>query len=190
MEDRHPRLARCGVPQLHADTERAFPGRAGGDRRGVPPGRRAMGLRGRGLLDLCRPHVGRGDADFRLHAFTHPSILVDHFFSHRYDYRREWMRCIDILTAPEAHVGLHKRAIRAAAEVVDSPAGVLFVRAPEDVAFQWAGSWNMPAVTMPIPPGHPLVPAFRDGDWVVVLDEMTEARDWFEELPRAWLAVP
>jgi len=118
------------------------------------------------------------------------SVLVDHFFSHRYDYRREWMRCIDILTAPEAHVGLHKRAIRAAAEVVDSPAGVLFVRAPEDVAFQWAGSWNMPAVTMPIPPGHPLVPAFRDGDWVVVLDEMTEARDWFEELPRAWLAVP
>ncbi len=118
------------------------------------------------------------------------AVLVEHFFSHRYDYRREWMRCIDILTAPEAHVGLHKRAIRAAAEVVDSPAGVLFVRAPEDVAFQWAGSWNMPAVTMPMPPGHPLVPAFRDGDWVVVLDDIAEAREWFADLPRAWLAVP
>jgi putative PEP-CTERM system histidine kinase len=118
------------------------------------------------------------------------NVLVDNFFSHRYDYRREWMRCIDILTTPEAHVGLHKRAIRAVAEVVDSPAGALFVRAPEDVAFQWAGSWNMPAVTLPIPPGHPLLPAFRSGDWTVVLDETPGSAQWFTELPRAWLAVP
>ena len=67
------------------------------------------------------------------------AIVVDNFFSHRYDYRREWMRCIDTLTAPAAHTSLPMRAIRAVAEVVDSPAGVLFVRAPEEVAFQWAG---------------------------------------------------
>ena len=104
-------------------------------------------------------------------------VLVDNFFSHRYDYRREWMRCIETLTAPD---GLHRaaqpRAIRAVAEVVDSPAGVLFVRAPEDVAFQWAGSLNMPAVTAPIPPGHPLVPEFGDGDWIAVLDKIAAAR--------------
>ncbi len=117
-------------------------------------------------------------------------VLVDNFFSHRYDYRREWMRCIDTLTAPDAFIGLHKRAIRAVAEVVDSPAGVLFVRAPEDVAFQWAGSLNTPAVTAPIPPGHPLVPAFGDGDRIAVLEELPDAASWFEEIPRAWLAVP
>jgi putative PEP-CTERM system histidine kinase len=117
-------------------------------------------------------------------------VLVDNFFSHRYDYRREWMRCIDSLTAPDAFTGLHKRAIHAVAEVVDSPAGVLFVRAPEDVAFQWAGSLNTPAVTTPIPPGHPLVPAFGDSDRIVVLDQVPEAADWFTEIPRAWLAVP
>jgi putative PEP-CTERM system histidine kinase len=117
-------------------------------------------------------------------------LLVDNFFSHRYDYRREWMRCIATLTASDTHVGLHKRAIRAVAEVVDSPAGALFVRAPEDVAFQWAGSWNMPAVTLSIPPGHVLVPEFRDGDWIVVLDQCPGSADWFAELPRTWLAVP
>ena len=117
-------------------------------------------------------------------------VLVDNFFSHRYDYRREWMRCIDTLTAPDAFIGLHKRAIRAVAEVVDSPAGVLFVRAPEDVAFQWAGSLNTPAVTAPIPPGHPLVPAFGDGDRIAVLEELPDTASWFEEIPRAWLAVP
>lgn len=118
------------------------------------------------------------------------SIVVDNFFSHRYDYRREWMRCIDTLTAPQTLVGLHRRAVRAVAEVVDSPAGVLFVRAADEAAFQWAGSWNMPALTLPIPPGHPLVAEFRDGEWIVLLDELQTAGDLLAELPRVWLAVP
>ncbi|HUN44463.1 MAG TPA: XrtA/PEP-CTERM system histidine kinase PrsK [Acetobacteraceae bacterium] len=118
------------------------------------------------------------------------SLLVDHFFSHRYDYRKEWMHCIEILTAPVAHTGLSTRAIRAVAEVVDSPAGALFVRAPDEVAFQWAGSWNMPAVALAIPPGHALVPEFRDGDWIVEIDRMSAGAAWFEALPRVWLAVP
>jgi putative PEP-CTERM system histidine kinase len=118
------------------------------------------------------------------------AIVVENFFSHRYDYRREWMRCIDALTAPEAFVALHKRAIRAAAEVVDSPAGALFVRPPQDVAFQWAGSWNMPAVTTPVPPGHPLVAQFKQNDWIVRLDEHAGSGGWIAELPRPWVVLP
>jgi putative PEP-CTERM system histidine kinase len=118
------------------------------------------------------------------------AIMVDNFFSHRYDYRREWMRCIDTLTAPAAHTGLPVRAIRAVAEVVDSPAGVLFVRAPEEVAFQWAGSWNMPAATQPIPPGHGLIGEFRAGDWIVELDQVAAVPEGVSELTRTWLAVP
>jgi putative PEP-CTERM system histidine kinase len=118
------------------------------------------------------------------------SMVVDNFFSSRYDYRREWMRCIDVLTAPEAFIALHKRAIRAAAEVIDSPAGALFVRPPRDVAFQWAGSWNMPPVTAPVPPGHPLVELFRDGDWIVRLDQHQHADAWLPDLPRSWVVLP
>jgi putative PEP-CTERM system histidine kinase len=129
--------------------------------------------------------VTSGSARSRIKA-----VVVENFFSQRYDYRREWMRCIDALTAPEAFVALHKRAIRAAAEVVDSPAGALFVRPPQDVAFQWAGSWNMPAVTTPVPPGHPMVALFRDGDWIVHLDEHPGSEVWMPELPRCWVVLP
>lgn len=118
------------------------------------------------------------------------TFVVENFFSHRYDYRKEWLRCIDVLTAPEAFVALHKRAIRAAAEVVDSPAGALFVRPPQDVAFQWAGSWNMPAVTAPIPPGHPLVMLFDRGDAVIQLDDHPGAATWLPDLPRSWIVLP
>jgi putative PEP-CTERM system histidine kinase len=118
------------------------------------------------------------------------AAVVNHFFSHRYDYRREWMRCIETLTAPEAHTGLHQRAIRAVAEVVDSPAGALFVRPPQEVAFQWAGSWNMPSATLPVGPGHALIARFRKADRAIVLTEVPDAAAGLPDLARAWLAVP
>jgi putative PEP-CTERM system histidine kinase len=118
------------------------------------------------------------------------ALVAETFFSHRYDYRKAWMRCIDALTAPEAFVALHKRAIRAAAEVVDSPAGALFVRPPQDVAFQWAGSWNLPAVGAPVPPGHPLIPLFGAADRIVRLEDHAGSGAWLPDLPDAWIALP
>jgi putative PEP-CTERM system histidine kinase len=118
------------------------------------------------------------------------ALLVDNFFSARYDYRREWMRCIETLTAPEAHTGLHIRAVRAVAQVVDSPAGCLFLRGPDEVAFHWAGSWNMPAAAAPVPPGHALVALLGSGEQALELSENSQAGAWFPELPRLWLAVP
>jgi putative PEP-CTERM system histidine kinase len=112
------------------------------------------------------------------------ALLVDHFFSHRYDYRREWMRCIATLSTSDEYVALHTRVIRALAEVVDSPGGVLFLRERGDVAFQWAGSWNMPAAAAPILPEHPLVEAFRDGTWIV------EAEGFQTGVANGWLAAP
>lgn len=64
------------------------------------------------------------------------------------------------------------------------------MRPPLDVAFQWAGSWNMPAVTAPVPPGHPLVSMFRDGDWIVRLDGDAASNGLIPELPRAWVVLP
>ncbi|HEY8612949.1 MAG TPA: PEP-CTERM system histidine kinase PrsK, partial [Roseomonas sp.] len=57
-------------------------------------------------------------------------LLVDPFFQARYDYRHEWMRCIAVLSGPDGNepgveVPPPVRAIRAVADAVDSPAGVL-----------------------------------------------------------------
>ncbi len=118
-------------------------------------------------------------------------LLVDHFFSSRYDYHKEWMRCIEILSAPDAYIALHTRVIRAVAEVLDSPGGVLFLREPAEAAFQWAGSWNMPAAAAPIMLDNPLVPAFRDGDWVVEIAKASaDAGVAVPGLAGFWLGVP
>jgi signal transduction histidine kinase len=67
--------------------------------------------------------------------------LVDHFFTHRYDYRQEWQHCIKILSAAGP---LPERLIRALADVVDSPSGLLFVHEPGQSGLAWAGAWNTP----------------------------------------------
>ena len=118
------------------------------------------------------------------------ALVVEHFFSLRYDYRREWMRCIQILSSPESYVGLQSRAIRAVAEVVDSPGGALFVRDSRDTAFVWAGSWNVPAATMPVPLGDELIAAFREGNWIVELNRDAQRHEWAGDLANLWLAVP
>jgi len=124
------------------------------------------------------------------------AALVDPFFAERYDYRREWLRCIDTLAgaAGGGGVPLHARVIRTVAQVVDSPAGVLFLRetgpGPDPLAFQWAGSWNMPAVSLSVPPDHPLLAGFGAGEEIAVLDPTTRAHPPIDALPDLWLAVP
>jgi putative PEP-CTERM system histidine kinase len=127
------------------------------------------------------------------------AALVDPFFAERYDYRREWLRCIDTLAgAGAAGAGsgapLYARVIRTVAQVVDSPAGVLFLcdtgPGPGRLPFQWAGSWNMPAVSLPVPPDHPLLQGFGAGEEIVVLDLATLMHPPIDALPELWLAVP
>ncbi len=125
------------------------------------------------------------------------TLLVDHFFSHRYDYRREWMRCIATLSAAEAnvgaYVGLQRRVIRSLAEVVDSTGGAMMVREPGETAFSWAGSWNMPAALAPVGVDDPMVQEFRNGDWIVIVggaEPQARPAEALAGMPHPWLVVP
>jgi putative PEP-CTERM system histidine kinase len=129
--------------------------------------------------------------------------VIDHFFAARYDYRREWLRCVDTLSARGANdtrADVHVRAIRAVADPADSPGGVLLLRDPIERAeagqeagaarYRWGGSWNMPeAPALSVGLDHPLVGALRGGTWVAALEEEAPA-DLAAAFGRLWLAVP
>ncbi|WP_309139667.1 XrtA/PEP-CTERM system histidine kinase PrsK [Siccirubricoccus sp. G192] len=116
-------------------------------------------------------------------------LVVDHFFTARYDYRQEWLRCATALSAPDNEAPAPVRAIRAIADPVDSPAGVLLLRDPGEPGLRWTGSWNLPAEPVALPEDHALFAALRDGGWVAVLatDLPADLRAAFGPL---WLAVP
>ncbi|WP_052402340.1 XrtA/PEP-CTERM system histidine kinase PrsK [Muricoccus aerilatus] len=120
-------------------------------------------------------------------------FLVDPFFRARYDYRREWMRCIAALSGPDGQAPAPVRAVRAIADAVDSPAGVLLMREEADGAvpggLRWSGSWNTPSV--PAPDARPLLEALGAGERVLVLSEATPGVDALRGAYGAlWLAVP
>lgn len=117
--------------------------------------------------------------------------VVEHFFARRYDYRQQWLDCIDTLSATKSQgrAALHTRVIRALADVVDSPSGALFLRDGGAGAFQWSGSWNMPAAS-PVPPDHPLVAAMSGGQWIAVLDDVATREPPLDQLGRLWLSIP
>jgi putative PEP-CTERM system histidine kinase len=117
-------------------------------------------------------------------------LLEDNFYSHRYDYRQEWLKSIETLAAVPGRAGIQARVIRAVADVADSPAGVLFVRDLGSTAFQWAGSWNRPAVPVAMPADDAFAALFRGGEWVIELAEVSERPALLAEIPGAWLAVP
>jgi putative PEP-CTERM system histidine kinase len=121
--------------------------------------------------------------------------ILRNFFSYRYDYRVEWLRCIQALSSGEAAVDLPERVIRAVADIVNSPGGVLFQR--HDHAFVPSAFWNaeVPAGAGE-PAGSEFMTAFRGGRWIQDLRpgaagaEAPPRPSWLAGEDEFWLAVP
>lgn len=75
--------------------------------------------------------------------------IAKHLFEHRYDYRTEWLRFTQTLGAsgPDAPP-LGQRIIKAFADIVDAPGGLLLI-ADEHGAIEPAASWNWTGGTNP-----------------------------------------
>ena len=68
--------------------------------------------------------------------------IAKHFFEHRYDYRTEWLRFTETIGATGATAPpLGQRVIKAFADILDAPGGVLLV-ADEHGAIEPAAAWN------------------------------------------------
>lgn len=69
--------------------------------------------------------------------------LAKHLFSHRYDYRAEWLRFTETLGRPDrGAASLEERIVKAIADLTDSPAGLLLV--PEGAGLGQGAGWNWP----------------------------------------------
>lgn len=119
------------------------------------------------------------------------------FFSHRYDYRAEWLRFIDTLSS--ASGPLHDRAIRAVANIVESPAGAIWVRRIDEDQFQPAAAWNFPEDLPHVAGDSSLVAYLAESRAVIDLSQLEAGSDdprcaavpdWLRDLKRAWLVVP
>ena len=118
-------------------------------------------------------------------------LVVYHFFADRYDYRTQWLGCINTLSGKGIieRTNLQMRAIRAVADVVNSPSGALFLRNNAADSMVWTTSWNMPVATTPLL-SHSLMKRLASEQRVVQLSEADCGLDPFQDLGPLWLAVP
>jgi putative PEP-CTERM system histidine kinase len=124
-------------------------------------------------------------------------FINKNFFSYRYDYREEWLRFTNLLASREPGVTSAQRSIEALANLVESPAGALWMRNGNGRYVQSA-RWNF--TEAPVEQAeHSLAAFLQKTEWVVDLEEYRTERsryaglqlpEWILQLPAAWLIVP
>lgn len=125
-------------------------------------------------------------------------FLRKHFLSYKYDYREEWRRFIHVLSV-EQDGSLQERVVRAIAQIIESPGGMLWMRQGAG-QFVPVARWNMPALQDAAEPsGGSLVRFLEQSRWVINLEEYAHRPEhyqgldlpqWLQDLPQAWLIVP
>ncbi|OYY69225.1 XrtA/PEP-CTERM system histidine kinase PrsK [Sphingomonas sp. 28-63-12] len=126
--------------------------------------------------------------------------LAKHFFSHRYDYRAEWLRFTDTLGKPgDGAAPLEVRIVKAVADLTDSPAGLLLV--PDGSGLGQGAAWNWDAAAVPTQSGEAGLARYLEStSRIIALDavrgnaaeaaEMTSVPIWMLDRADAWVLVP
>jgi putative PEP-CTERM system histidine kinase len=98
-------------------------------------------------------------------------FLTKFFFRYKYNYRKEWLRFISTLSES----GLEKvpaTAVRAIAQIVNSPGGVVWVQEEDGDAYLPLGSWRCDIpVSSTIGNQSALVRFLVERQWVIDLEE-------------------
>ena len=123
-------------------------------------------------------------------------FISKHFYTYNYDYREEWLRFTRTLSEPGPGIG--ERAIQAIAELVESPAGALWMRRDSNF-YEPAAQWHVPGEEIREDAESPFCGYLEKTHWVVDLGEAAGdpekyaglvLPDWLKRYPRAWLVVP
>jgi len=118
-------------------------------------------------------------------------FVSKHFLPFRYDYREEWLRLIDTLASPGQDEPLPERAIRCLAQIVSSPAGLLWMRESDTGPFHIVEAWNTqrPADGT-VAPDDPVVLFMHERQWILDTAELQRRPELYPGLQRpSWLAV-
>lgn len=126
-------------------------------------------------------------------------FLGKHFFRYRYDYREEWLKFTRALSASNSPQELGSQVVRGLAEMVESPAGGLWLRVKDEAAFSQTARWNLAPTDDKEPMDTPMCQYMADGGRLINLEDYRSASRrygslkipvWLQELPQAWLVVP
>jgi len=125
--------------------------------------------------------IASGNLRRRLRVF-----LNKHFYRNKYDYRVEWLRFIQTLSAPEEGVDTRDNSVRAISQIIGSPGGILFLRVPDGAGFKSVAAWPPRASGASrepmLPPADEMVAFLAKYQWVIDLRELELTPDAYQNL--------
>jgi len=123
-------------------------------------------------------------------------FISKHFYIYNYDYREEWLRFTSTLSRDGP--GLGDRVIQSVAALVESPAGLMWVRRDSGL-FEPAANWLVGPATTSEPADSPFCRFLDSKQWVIDLHEYQDwpakyddvpMPQWLQGFARGWLVVP
>lgn len=126
-------------------------------------------------------------------------LVGKHFFSYRYDYREEWLRFTHTLSNQNTPESMGQQVIRGLANLVESPAGSLWIKNSATREFTQMARWNMPASDARESAESPMCRFIERSGWVINMEEYRSypgryaslaLPEWVAQFPNAWLIVP
>ncbi len=125
-------------------------------------------------------------------------FIGKHFYSNKYDYRREWLQLTRNLNERSDGSSAYEAVIRIFARMVDVRTGSVWMR-EGDEGFQNVAVWNTARIDVPEPPDSSLIRFLETKGYIINLYELTDCADeyeglevpaWLSSINRAWLIVP
>ncbi|MFC1772752.1 XrtA/PEP-CTERM system histidine kinase PrsK [Pseudomonadota bacterium] len=127
-------------------------------------------------------------------------LINKHFFHYKFEYREEWLRFIHTLTTDEPDEKLRELTIKAVADILHCPGGMLWLYR-DGHRYELVANWQMPMPDVPcsLNADSSLVRYLREEEWVINCDEYTLSPqvyrelvlpEWFADLEQAWLITP
>ncbi len=126
-------------------------------------------------------------------------LIGKHFFSYRYDYREEWLRFTSTLSAQDGFSEMGQHVVKGLADMVESPAGTLWLKDPGGRFYAQSACWNMPVSSVTEEAGSSLCTFLIHSGWIINLEEYRSVPrrydglslpTWLVDTPNAWLVVP
>lgn len=126
-------------------------------------------------------------------------MLNKYFFVYKFDYREEWLRFIQTMTASEDHYNLQSRAIKSVAEIMDSRGGALWYREQPD-RFSQIAQWNFTHdIDNDVLTSSVFSKYLLENHWVVDLNDVVQGNipdtdveipEWILNEQELWLIIP
>lgn len=126
-------------------------------------------------------------------------LLRKNFFKYRFDYREEWLKFTKTLSSESSIENVGLQIIQGLANMLESPAGALWIKNPDKSTFSQMARWNFEINAEDIDEKSALCEFMTQSGWIINMEEYKSNFEHYKNLnlpscilnaSQAWLIIP